>query len=57
MRRGAVTNKADMTHIIDTQTVQAVSIAVVNINRMKRVLQRGKLATSVSIQTTSKKIM
>ena len=40
---------------IDRQTVQAVSIAVANINRMKRVLQRGKVATSVSSQTTSRK--
>ena len=55
MHDGAETNKANITHIIDRQTVQAVSIAVANINRMKLVLQRAKLATSVSSQTTSKK--
>ena len=43
MHHGAETNKANMTHRIDRQAVQAVSIAVANINRMKRVLQRGKL--------------
>ena len=55
MHHGAETNKGNTTHIIDRQTVQVVIIAVENISRMKHVLQSGKLATSVSCQTTSKK--
>ena len=56
MDHGEKTNKANMTHRIDRQImVQVVSTAVENINRMKHVLQRGKLATSVSSQTTSTK--
>ena len=55
MHHGAETNKGNTTHIIHWQTVQVVIIAVENISRMKHILRRDKLATSVSSQTTSKK--